>query len=67
MDIKPKELVGAEIISAKLKKHDKNCDSVNVLVLKTDKGTFEIEGTYGGYTGRSCDEYIELVKLRKEV
>lgn len=65
--VKPKEFVGAKILKAKIVKHDPNCDSKNVLVLTTNKGVFEIEGTYGGYTGKSCDEYIEVINLSKIV
>jgi hypothetical protein len=31
----------------------------------TDGSTFYIEGGYGGYTGKSCDEYIETINVRK--
>ena len=54
-------LVGATISSAKVVGHQDDCDGVNVLVIETDKGTFEVIGGYGGYTGKSCDEYYENI------
>lgn len=60
------ELQGKTISSVKLKKHDEGCDSWNVLrFTMSDGSVYEIEGTYGGHTGLSCDEYIELISVRK--
>ena len=66
-EVRASKLVGAKIISARIKPHDPNCDGQNVLHITTDKGTFEIEGGYAGYTGGSCDEYPETIEIRKKV
>lgn len=58
-------LVGATIESAKVQGHQEDCDGVNQLVLETTKGTFIIEGSYGGYTGHSCDEYFEVISIKE--
>jgi len=61
-----RELIGKTIKSAKIIGHSKGCDSKNVLVLNmTDGSKFHIEGGYGGYTGNSCDEYIECIGVKK--
>lgn len=61
-----KSLKNKTIKSVKLKGHDPRCDSKNILVLEmTDGSLFEIEGGYGGYTGKSCDEYIETIKVNQ--
>lgn len=58
-------LVGETIVSAEIRCHlDKGCDGRNLLVLQTTSGkTIHIEGGYGGYTGKSCDEYYEYVRV----
>ena len=62
-----KELEGKQIKSATLKGHKEDCDSINVLILEmTDGSIFEIEGGYGRYTGASCEEYIETVKVSRK-
>ncbi len=59
-----KELIGKTIEKVKIKGHQQDCDSKNVLVLEmTDGSMFEITGGYGGYTGHSCDEYIETIEV----
>jgi len=60
-----KELIGEKIKSAKIVCHkSKGCDGENLLILEMESGqTFYIEGGYGGYTGNSCDEYYEWVKV----
>ena len=65
---KEKELIGETIKSAKIVCHlESGCDGENLLVLKMESGkTFYIEGGYGGYTGDSCDEYWEYVKVETE-
>jgi hypothetical protein len=61
-----KELLGKIIKSAHITGHSKQCDSKNVLVLKmTDGSVFKVTGGYGGYTGRSCDEYYENIQVEK--
>lgn len=46
--------------------HDDSCDGTNVLRLTLDDGSrVDITGGYGGYTGRSCDEYVELISVDK--
>lgn len=62
------KLIGKTIKRAYLKGHSENCDSINVLVIEMNDGSiFEIEGGYGGYTGKSCDEYIETIDIREKV
>lgn len=40
--------------------------SPNVLRLTLDNGdVIDIEGAYSGYSGRSCDEYVEIIDIRK--
>jgi len=59
-----KQLIGKIIKSAKIVGHSKGCDSENVLILVMTDGTrFEITGGYGGYTGNSCDEYVETIEV----
>lgn len=59
-----KELIGKTIKAVKIKGHSTGCDSLNVLVLKMESGeVFEITGGYGGFTGHSCDEYVETIKV----
>ena len=42
------------------------CDGVNVLVVSfTDGTTARIIGSYGGYTGHSCDEYFERIAVEQ--
>lgn len=61
-----KELIGKTIKEVELKGHAIGCDSINVLVLTMETGeTFEITGGYGGFTGKSCDEYIETIGVEK--
>lgn len=61
-----KELIGKKIKSAVIIGHSLGCDSENVLVLKmTDGSIFHITGGYGGYTGKSCDEYIETIAVEQ--
>lgn len=44
--------------------HDDDCDSANVLRLTLDDGSVvDITGGYGGYSGHSCDEYVELISV----
>ena len=59
------KLKGETIKSAHIVCHQKTgCDSKNLLILKMESGkTFYIEGFYGRYTGKSCDEYIEYISV----
>ena len=58
------KLIGKTIEGVEIKGHSKGCDSENVLKLTmTDGSIFEITGGYGGYTGKSCDEYIEIIAV----
>ncbi len=62
-----KILVGETIKSAKIVGHSKNCDGQNLLVLEMESGkTIYIEGSYGAYTGQSCDEYQEHIYISTE-
>jgi len=60
------KLKGEKIKTAKIVCHlSKGCDGENLLVLEMESGkVFYIEGGYGGYTGNSCDEYCELIKVK---
>lgn len=64
--IKPTELIGKTIARARIIGHQRGCDSKNLLVLEMVGGEkYYIEGGYGGYTGKSCDEYYEYIGVRK--
>lgn len=57
-------LTGRTIVAIDARPHNPDCDSANVLVLHLDDGSFvNIEGGYGGYTGDSCDEYVETLSI----
>ena len=58
-------LIGETIKTAKIVCHQRSgCDGKNLLVLETESGkTFYIEG---GYTGGSCDEYVEFIDVDTE-
>ena len=57
-------LVDRAIIHAVVVPHTDACDSANVLRLTLDDGSVvAIEGNYGGYTGHSCDEYVECISI----
>ena len=44
--------------------HSDECDGTNVLRLTLDDGSIiDITAGYGGYTGRSCDEYVEVISI----
>lgn len=60
-----KKLIGEKIKSARILCHLKEgCDGKNLLILKMESGkTFYIQGGYGGYTGKSCDEYYEYISI----
>ena len=61
-------LVGREVASVVAKSHSPACDATNVLLISfTDGTSVEIHGGYGGYTGNSCDEYVELIDVREAV
>jgi len=57
------KLIGETIKSVKIVCHKKTgCDGENLLVLEMESGKiFYVEGGYGGYTGKSCDEYKEHI------
>ena len=61
----PNVLIGETIKSADIVCHKKTgCDGENLLILAMKSGkTFYIEGSYGGYTGESCDEYPEYISI----
>jgi hypothetical protein len=57
-------LVGKTIAYAVVVPHSDACDAENVLRLTmTDGSEWHITGGYGGYTGNSCDEYFEWVRV----
>lgn len=57
-------LVDRAIVHAVVVPHDDSCDSANVLRLTLDDGSVvDITGGYGGYTGDSCDEYVEVISI----
>lgn len=61
-------IIGETIKSAKIVCHMKTgCDGDNLLILEMESGkTFYIEGQYGSYTGKSCDEYYEFIEVKEE-
>jgi len=57
-------LVDRTVVHATAVPHDDSCDGVNVIRLTLDDGrVVDITGGYGGYTGDSCDEYVELISI----
>jgi hypothetical protein len=59
-------LVDRAVVHVKAVPHDDDCDSPNVLRLTLDDGSvIDITGGYGGYSGASCDEYVELISIDK--
>ena len=61
-------LVGRTIAAAEVVAHDPDCDGENVLALTMSDGTvWRVMGSYGGYTGNSCDEYFELVSVSQDL
>lgn len=66
--IKSKEgIVGKTITSAVFRKYKEDCDDIPYLDLTfSDGSSVTIEGTYGGYTGKSYDEYITFIKVGDE-
>ncbi len=62
------KLIGHTIVNAEIKGHSEHCDGLNVLVLTMEDGSvFSVIGSYGGYTGHSCDEYPEHISVRLDV
>ena len=60
--INPKKLIGVKILKAEIKGIE-GCDDKPFLILETDKGKFKINSWYGGYTGRSNDEYPRYISI----
>jgi len=65
-------LIGKTIVSASIVGCDRSlygddsCDGENILVLNFSDGTsVKCEGGYGGYTGKSCDEYYEYILIKE--
>ena len=57
-------LIGKTISAAEVLPHDYLCDGENVLRLTfTDGSTTDVQGGYGGYSGKSCDEYFEWIRV----
>jgi hypothetical protein len=67
MERETKNLVGEKIKSARIVCHmTEGCDGENLLILEMESGkTFYIEGGYGGYSGKSCDEYYEYIEVKQ--
>jgi hypothetical protein len=60
-------MAGKTIASVEVAPHDDESDCLNLLRVRFTDGTaVVISGGYGGYTGNSCDEYIELIYVRDE-
>jgi hypothetical protein len=58
------ELIGKTIVSVKRKKHENDTDDDAWLELGFSDGTKTlIVASYGGYTGRSLDEYPAYIYL----
>ena len=65
-NLRVQELIGKTVLTAYVVSHKPDCDASNLLVLQMSDGSvFEIEGGYGGYSGDSCDEFIELISIRR--
>lgn len=61
------DIIGKTITHAQFRKYKEDCDDVPYLDLTFSDGTMiTIEGTYGGYTGQSYDEYITFIKVGEE-
>ena len=61
-------LIGKTIMAATVEPHDPVCDGSNLLRLTMSDGSvYTVLGTYGDYTGRSCDEYVELLQIELAV
>lgn len=59
-------LVDRTVVHVTAVPHMDECDSPNVLRLTLDNGAVvDIEGGYSGYTGRSCDEYVEIIDIHE--
>ncbi len=59
-------LLDRAVVGVQAVPHLDECDSPNVLRLTLDDGSIvDIEGGYGGYSGRSCDEYVEIIDVRR--
>lgn len=58
-------LIGKTILSAKVRKSSKYDDEGFLDLEFSDGSKCTIEGSYGGYTGKSADEYISLIHLRE--
>ena len=57
-------LVDRTVVHALAVPHMDECDGSNVLRLTLDNGVVvDITGGYGGYSGHSCDEYVELISV----
>lgn len=57
-------LVDRTVVHVQAVAHDPNSDCTNVVRLTLDDGSVvDITGGYGGYSGRSCDEYVELISV----
>lgn len=73
-----KELIGKKIIKAEIRKlpkddyRDDEYDDEPILFLEMEDGTkFKIVANFGGYTGKSEDEYpryifVEKIKLKQK-
>ena len=65
----PEYLIGKTITAARIlgcpsNMWNKRCDSMNVLELSfSDDTTAQIVGGYKGYSGNSCDEYVETIEI----
>ena len=63
-----KTIISAEIVGCTETRlgDDILCDGENILALNFSDGTsVKCIGGYGGYTGYSCDEYYEYIKIEE--
>lgn len=58
-----KKLIGKTIVNVERKGIEGYDDTPFIILSFSDGATACFEGNYGGYTGRSEDEYIRFIKL----
>lgn len=64
--MKLNDLVGKTITEATLLKYPELDDEAWLRLRFTDGSECVLEATYGGFTGRSCDEYPAFLVVREK-
>lgn len=66
--MKPEDLVGKKIISAKFSKILEEYDDIPYLDLEFEDGSkVRVVAQYGGWTGSSEDEYPRFIEIKEEL